>query len=301
MFRRGRVSDENPAWPGLVDLYAFTLIIFVFLFVVDKNSTGGEEADLLTPEQRIERLQSDNDALRAEVADLRKRNRDLAAESAERQELASRLKETENAKRVLERENRELNRTLSEQERAEADAIERMRMRAHEEATRLREALQQALGKEWGELDPVHPTLPEFEIIDFHNEPILFEQAKHALTDRYKSYVTELSDALARVLVSFPDAEIEVRGTADPDPYRGRGEIKDNIDLSAMRAATVAKLLNAPGATATAPSAKKNLIIVGLGEVGEAIEDPVQKKEEYRQYRRVRLKIRIPLARIAES
>ncbi|HTF03571.1 MAG TPA: OmpA family protein [Bacteroidia bacterium] len=49
--------------------------------------------------------------------------------------------------------------------------------------------------------------------------------------------------ALAKVLVQNPDINIMVEGHTDDVPMKGSGEIKDNWDLSVMRATSVTKIL----------------------------------------------------------
>ncbi len=49
--------------------------------------------------------------------------------------------------------------------------------------------------------------------------------------------------ALAKVLVTNPDINIMVEGHTDNVPMKGSGEIKDNWDLSVMRATSVTKIL----------------------------------------------------------
>lgn len=49
--------------------------------------------------------------------------------------------------------------------------------------------------------------------------------------------------ALAKVLVANPDINIMVEGHTDNVPMKGSGEIKDNWDLSVMRATSVTKVL----------------------------------------------------------
>lgn len=48
---------------------------------------------------------------------------------------------------------------------------------------------------------------------------------------------------LANVLVEHPDINVMVEGHTDDVPMKGSGDIKDNWDLSVMRATTVSKLL----------------------------------------------------------
>jgi chemotaxis protein MotB len=57
--------------------------------------------------------------------------------------------------------------------------------------------------------------------------------------------------ALAKVLVANPDINIMVEGHTDNVPMKGSGEIKDNWDLSVMRATSVTKILIQNGVAAT--------------------------------------------------
>lgn len=61
-----------------------------------------------------------------------------------------------------------------------------------------------------------------------------------------KGGVTALQ-ALAKVLIANPDINIMVEGHTDSDPMKGSGEIKDNWDLSVMRATSVTKVLISSG------------------------------------------------------
>jgi len=294
MLGRRHTNEESPAWPGLVDLYAFTLIIVVLFFVVPWPSDDGSEFEQMSPAEQVENLKRQREQIQHLTQDLENATHDLELSEQERKRYADELQDARDRTDRLNERIREQRNELTRLAQATEDLKEGMRATAHGKVTRLREDLQAALGDGWKDLDPVHRTLPVFEIKTFRSGPVLFERAKHDLTESYSADIKELSIALAKVLADYPDAEIEVRGTADPDPYRGRGEIRDNVDLSAMRAATVAKLLKErdPG---TAPTIGNKFMIVGLGEVGEVIEDPQEKLKVYQRYRRVRLKIRIPI------
>lgn len=64
-----------------------------------------------------------------------------------------------------------------------------------------------------------------------------------------KDGVTAL-EALAKVLIANPDINIMVEGHTDGDAMKGTGEIKDNWDLSVMRATSVTKVLIKSGVDA---------------------------------------------------
>lgn len=66
--------------------------------------------------------------------------------------------------------------------------------------------------------------------------------------------------ALAKVLVTNPDINIMVEGHTDNVPMKGSGEIKDNWDLSVMRATSVTKILILNGVDA------KRITAAGRGE-----------------------------------
>lgn len=66
--------------------------------------------------------------------------------------------------------------------------------------------------------------------------------------------------ALAKVLVQNPEIQIMVEGHTDNQPMKGSGEIKDNWDLSVMRATSVTKILITSGVDA------KRLTAAGRGE-----------------------------------
>jgi len=66
--------------------------------------------------------------------------------------------------------------------------------------------------------------------------------------------------ALAKVLVANPDINIMVEGHTDNVPMKGSGEIKDNWDLSVMRATSVTKILIQNGVD------PKRLTAAGRGE-----------------------------------
>ena len=48
---------------------------------------------------------------------------------------------------------------------------------------------------------------------------------------------------LAKVLEENPDLNIMIEGHTDNDPYNGKADVRDNWDLSVMRATAILKLL----------------------------------------------------------
>lgn len=66
---------------------------------------------------------------------------------------------------------------------------------------------------------------------------------------------------LARVIAANPDINIMVEGHTDDVPYKGKGQLKDNLDLSAMRATAITRLL-----LRNADIAPTRIISAGRGE-----------------------------------
>lgn len=79
-------------------------------------------------------------------------------------------------------------------------------------------------------------------------------------------------DNLSKVLGENPDIKVLVEGHTDSDAYRGSGQVKDNWDLSVMRATSVVKILtedkNVIGANVTA-AGKSDLVSIASNESAE--------------------------------
>ncbi|NVK27237.1 MAG: OmpA family protein [Flavobacteriia bacterium] len=68
---------------------------------------------------------------------------------------------------------------------------------------------------------------------------LLFASGSWSVEQEGKNALTEL----AKVLAENPDIKIMVEGHTDDDAYRGSGQVRDNWDLSVMRATSVVKIL----------------------------------------------------------
>ncbi|KAB2814125.1 OmpA family protein [Phaeocystidibacter luteus] len=68
---------------------------------------------------------------------------------------------------------------------------------------------------------------------------LLFASGSWTVEQEGKNALTEL----AKVLAENPDIKIMVEGHTDDDAYRGSGQVRDNWDLSVMRATSVVKIL----------------------------------------------------------
>jgi flagellar motor protein MotB len=122
--------------------------------------------------------------------------------------------------------------------------------------------------------------------------PIYFDTARYELSPADQSRLRSLAPELYESVRGKP-YYIHINGTADPRELRGRGiPPHNNIELSALRAATVAALLEE-----AAPGLGEYLRIVGLGVRGREVplkpgDDP---EEVYRPYRTVTLVIKVDM------
>lgn len=71
------------------------------------------------------------------------------------------------------------------------------------------------------------------------DEKLLFKSGRYEIDTRGKSALQQLSDVLAE----NTDVDILIEGHTDNVPYNGKGDIKDNWDLSVKRATTVVNVL----------------------------------------------------------
>jgi chemotaxis protein MotB len=71
------------------------------------------------------------------------------------------------------------------------------------------------------------------------DDKLLFASGSWDLNDRGLNAIKQL----AKVLENEPDITVLIEGHTDNVPYRGSGQIKDNWDLSVMRATSVVKAL----------------------------------------------------------
>lgn len=125
-------------------------------------------------------------------------------------------------------------------------------------------------------------------IDSINGEPILFDKAKWAIRQDDLPRLQNVVNIVAREMTDHDYTVLQINGTADPDPLTGHHFLSDNIELSAMRAAAVARVLNG-----AASGIEQNRIrVVGLGEVGQVVSN-AEKKRAYQKYRTVRMEIHI--------
>lgn len=71
------------------------------------------------------------------------------------------------------------------------------------------------------------------------NDKLLFRSGSFEIESEGARAVRQLSEVLA----ANPDIDIMVEGHTDNVPYRGTGQLRDNLDLSVKRATTITRLL----------------------------------------------------------
>ncbi|MDR0618386.1 MAG: OmpA family protein [Bacteroidales bacterium] len=71
------------------------------------------------------------------------------------------------------------------------------------------------------------------------DEKLLFASGKWEVSAEGRNALVQVSNALA----NNPDIQILVEGHTDNVPFKGRGDVKDNWDLSVMRATAIVKIL----------------------------------------------------------
>jgi len=86
---------------------------------------------------------------------------------------------------------------------------------------------------------------------------LLFASGSYTVSSRGQEALRNI----AGVLASNPDINVLVEGHTDNDPYNGTGLIKDNWDLSVMRATAVVKIM-----TDAATLNKERITAAGKGE-----------------------------------
>ncbi len=74
-------------------------------------------------------------------------------------------------------------------------------------------------------------------------EQLLFKQGSYDVDAKGREAIL----ALGKVLAANPDIHVEVEGHTDDVPMKGTGQVKDNWDLSVMRATSIVRLLTQQG------------------------------------------------------
>ena len=118
---------------------------------------------------------------------------------------------------------------------------------------------------------------------------LLFASGSYAVSSRGQEALRNI----AGVLADNPDINVLVEGHTDNDPYNGTGLIKDNWDLSVMRATAVVRIMND-----AANLNKKQITAAGKGEFSPLV--PNDSAENKAKNRRTEIILTPDLSELAE-
>ena len=290
MWRRHEDTD-NPAWPGLVDIFAFTLAFLLIIWFAHnlpqkvenlKKETLDLSAriNLLTGEKQ--QLQDLNQSLTDKLALLDQNNQNL---NDKVKTLEESLRNLDSQKVLLQEANVGLKaevQSLTE----ETASLKDIGRKDWEELLKL---LQSRLAGMQLEIIPNEQN----KEIEIHGKPrITFATLKYDLSPADGQRL----ERLAPILLDLRQKKqffITINGTADPRELHDAAPPRNNTELSALRAATVAAMLeNASSGLG------RYLRVMGLGVKGQEKnlgpeDDP---DSFYQEYRTVSLVLKIDVA-----
>ena len=281
---------------GLVDIFGFTLAFLLLLWFAAN-----------WPE-KVANLERKTQDLRARIASMKADNTQLAANS---QSLAEKLRLqglanqslTEQVRQV-EDNNKNLDSQIKLLQANNLDLNGKMQQLTNEKA-----ALKDIGLKDWEELLKLlqaRLAKSKMMIIPNRNDKEITLQEKPGVTFKTMEYELSPNDkhrlqVLAPILYELRQKKkffIAINGTADPRELNNGAPPRNNSELSALRAATVAALLEK-----SAPGLGHYLRVTGLGVKGK--EHTLARGENpdtvYRQYRTVNLVLRIDVAAIMQE
>ncbi|MCC8020314.1 MAG: OmpA family protein [Rikenellaceae bacterium] len=225
-----------------------------------KYNSSRAEVMRLESELGSMRLRGDELAARAERLDA-----EIEQLNGEKAELGRQVAElTERYNRLLSEGSAEAARMLRQLEQSQSQLDERSRrveeleqlLRAREEA--IDEIRRKVAGALLGfEGNGLTITTRNGNVYVSMDDKLLFRSGSFEIESNGAQAVRDL----AAVLAQNPDINIMVEGHTDDVPYRGSGNLQDNLDLSAKRATTVTRLLLSGG-----DIAPERIIAAGRGE-----------------------------------
>lgn len=293
---RRRDDFENPAWPGMVDIFAFTLALFMIFWF-----SGNFPA-------RLENLEKKNQDLAAALRTLEARNLNLSQGNLSLQQKLETLTQSHQALQAQAADLEASRRSLEDEKKAwaaQATDLNARILRLGEENLQLRDIGRQ----DWEELlqllrhrlaglpVTIIPNQRDKEIEIQGNPRITFETMQFDLAEFDEHRLEQLAPIL-RELRQSKQFFITISGTADPREFQRDLPPRNNGELSALRAATVAAVLEN-----AAPGLGRHLRILGLGAKGTQTPRPAGNDPEvaYRQFRTVSLVLKIDVASLLQE
>jgi flagellar motor protein MotB len=293
---RRRDDFDNPAWPGMVDIFAFTLALFMIFWFA-----GNFPAKLENLEKKTQDLTARMRLLDSKNIHLTESNRNLSAKlealTQNNQNLLAQVDSLQEKNRELDSQNKSLTSgTL---------ALNAKIAHLDEENIQLRDVGR----KDWEELlkllqeklvglpMKIIPNQRDKEIEIQGNPKITFETNEYDLTEFDQNRLEQLATIL-RDLRQSRKFFITINGTADPRELQRDFPPRNNTELSALRAATVAAVLENAAA-----GLGQHLRILGLGSKGVAKTLTSKENPEtiFRQYRTVSLVLKVDVASLLQE
>jgi flagellar motor protein MotB len=282
---------ENPAWPGLVDIFGFTLALLLLLWfaanwplkvkILEKKRQGlAQQIEAMTAANR--QLKNANQSL---AEKLRLQGLSNQALTASMQQLQENNKNLTAQVGLLQANNLDLSGKVQQLDQEKA-ALRDIGLKDWEELLKMLQA------KLAGSHLVIIPNRNAKEI-EIQGKPRLtFETNRYQLSP----YDTQRLEALAPILYELRQKKqffITINGTADPRELHNLAPPRNNTELSALRAAAVAALM-----VKAAPGLGQYLRVTGLGVKGHVRQlAPGENPDEaYRQYRTVNLVLKIDVA-----
>ena len=207
---------------------------------------GEEIQDLksknLSLTEKTERLKKANDDANKMYEDLKKQYEDLGkASSKDKEKLSLQLAEKEASLNQKQQELQKLGDQLADREKRVKD-LENLMSRKDSALTDLKRKIADALTNFTS--DELKVTQKDGKVYVSLSEKLLFKVGSFAVDEKGKTAIVKV----AEVLNKLTDVTIVVEGHTDNKPYLiHKGEVKNNWDLSAMRAAAVTDIIVTDG------------------------------------------------------
>jgi flagellar motor protein MotB len=293
---RRREDAENPAWPGLVDIFGFTLAFLLLLWFaanwpqkVENLERQSKDLGIRVASMNAEnqRLQAMNQSLAAKLRRQGLANQDLAVKINQLEETNKNL---DAQTRLLQASNLDLNGKVQQLDEEKA-ALREIGLKDWQDLLKL---LQARLAKSNMMIIPNR----DAKEIKIQGKPrVTFETNRYELS----SYDKHRLQLLAPILYELRQKKkffITINGTADPRELQNAAPPRNNTELSALRAATVATVLEK-----AAPGLGQYLRVTGLGVKGQkrALAPGENPDTVYRQYRSVNLVLKIDVAALMQE
>lgn len=255
------------------------LIIFSLSACVSSKKFNQLNGNLQESEAKVQTLKEQNQALNVKVTELQskleKQNRDIEDLNSKQEELIRNLESLKLNNQQLIQTNKDIETQLSSLKTGSSQEISRLleKLEAVQSDLQKREDILKSAQKE---LDDRSQKLKELQealnakdeavkqlrekvmnaLVGFNNkgltiqekngkvyvsldEQLLFKTGQWEVDPKGQQALTNLSDVLSQ----NPDINVMVEGHTDNVPMRGSGQVKDNWDLSVMRATAVSRIL----------------------------------------------------------